>query len=230
MHAVAARDVQAPHVQVHRLLHARVLEQTLVVGVMPRAQDDRTVLVTGDEQPDLIVGREVRRTDHAITTPLAQPPPGRVKQSARRLGIVLALKPPEQAPVVVLELVEVVIDVGTDPSHRPSVAVGQEVLGAGVLEPGVLALIEPFLQVHQQRRHPARLPPIQPPRQPYERAQPPSVTHRPDLQRHRHHTLHAQTPPPPSALFLSMLQVRQIVSYVTCSDGFVLLVSWESRV
>ena len=164
VHVVAPADVQAPHVQVHRLGDADFLfEQPLVVAVMPGAEDDRRALVAFDQQAALVVGREVHRADHAVAPARAQPLLGGVQQRARGLGVVLALKPAEQPPLVVLKLVEVVVDVRADPPNHSPVAVGQEELGLGVLEERVLLTIQPLLEVHQQRRHPVGLVAIQPP-------------------------------------------------------------------
>ena len=94
--------------------------------------------MAGDQDADLVVGREVHRADHPVAPALAQPSLGGVQQRTRRLGVVLALKPAKQAPLVVLELVEVPIDVGADTTDRPPVAIGEEVLRLGVLEERVL--------------------------------------------------------------------------------------------
>ena len=53
---------------------------------------------------------------------------GGVQQRARRLGIVLALEPPEQPPLVALKLVEVLIDVRADAPNRLPGAIGEEIL------------------------------------------------------------------------------------------------------
>jgi hypothetical protein len=81
-----------------------------------------------------------------------------------RLGIVLALKPPEQAPLVAMKLVEVLIDVRADASHRLPVAIGEEILRLRVLEKRVLVLIEALLHVPQERRDPLGLVAINLPR------------------------------------------------------------------
>jgi hypothetical protein len=51
---------------------------------------------------------------------LAQPAGGSVQQRPSRLSIVLALEPTEQAPLVALEAIEVLMDVGADTPGRPS--------------------------------------------------------------------------------------------------------------
>lgn len=91
---LAAGDVQAPHIHIHRLAHPEiVLKQPLVVRVVPLAEDHRRPLVAGDEQADFVVGREVHRADHAIPATLTKPSRSGVEQRTRGLGIVLALKP-----------------------------------------------------------------------------------------------------------------------------------------
>src|ERR1700683_3002302 len=101
---------------------------------MPGRQDDRGMLVTLDQDAALVVGRKVHRTDHPVTTPLTQPALRDVQQRTTDLGIVLALEPPKQTPVIVLELVEVAIHVRADPADRASVTISEEVLRLGVLE------------------------------------------------------------------------------------------------
>jgi hypothetical protein len=97
------------------------------------------MLVALDQHAALVVGREVHRADHPVAPALAQPALGGAEQRRGGLGVVLALEPAEQAPVVALELVEVAIDVGADPPDGAPVAPGEEVLGLGVLEERVLA-------------------------------------------------------------------------------------------
>ena len=70
------------------------------------------------------------------------------------LGVVLALEEPELPPVVVLELVEALVDLGADPADDAAAAAGQEVLGVGVLEERVAAPVEVALALADQRRHP----------------------------------------------------------------------------
>lgn len=96
---LAAGDVQAPHIHVHRLAHPEiVLKQPLVVRVVPLAEDHRRTLVTGDQQTDFVVGREVHRVDHAIAVTLTKPSRGGVEQRTRGLGIVLAFEPSPKTP------------------------------------------------------------------------------------------------------------------------------------
>jgi hypothetical protein len=142
------------------------------------------MLVAGDQHADLVIGGEVHRADHPIPAALAEPALRGVQQRACSLGVVLALEPAEQAPSVVLELVEVLIDVGADATNRTAVAVGNEVLRLRVLEEWVLALVEAFLQVHHQRGDPLGLVAIQPPRQLDEDAQLAPGPDRSDLNSH----------------------------------------------
>ena len=75
----------------------------------------------------------------------------------RSLLVVLTLEKAEQAPLVVLKLVEAVVDMGADPPDRTPVAPGEEVLGLGMLEEGVARRLEPISHIEQERRDPARL-------------------------------------------------------------------------
>ncbi len=121
---------------------------------MPVLEDLRAQLVAGDEQPALVVGGEVERADHVVAAALAQPAAGRLEQRGGDLGVVLALEEAEHAPVVVVELVEALVDLGGDPADDAVAAAGQEVLGLGVLEERVLAPVEVALALADQRRHP----------------------------------------------------------------------------
>ena len=126
----------------------------------------------------------VHRAEHPVAATLAQPAPGGLQQRARCLGVILALKPPEHAPLVVLEAVEVLVDMRADPPDRLPVAVSEEILRLGVLEKRVLARIEALLEVHQKRRDPLRLIAIEPPRELNEGIQLGSAFDGPNLDRH----------------------------------------------
>ena len=106
---------------------------------MPVLEDLRAELEALDEQAALVVGREVERADHVVAAALAQPGEGGVDQRRGDLGVVLALEEAELPPVVVLDLVEALVDLGGDPADDAAVAAGEEVLGVGVLEEGVAA-------------------------------------------------------------------------------------------
>jgi hypothetical protein len=142
------------------------------------------MLVTLDQQTALVVGREVHRADHPVAPALAQPTLRGVQQRTGSLGVVLTLEPAEQAPLVVLEAVEVPIDVRADPPDCPAIAPGEEVLRFGVLEEGVLLPVQPLLDVHQQRRDPIGLVTIEPPGKLDERSQLAPVRDRSYIERH----------------------------------------------
>ena len=124
----------------------------------------RLALVALDQQAALVVGREVHRADHAVAPALAQPVSRGLEQRPRPTsGSSSALEEAEQAPVVALELVEVVVDVGADPAHGLAVAPGQEELDVGVLEERVLAPVQELPPLAHERGDPVRLVTIEPP-------------------------------------------------------------------
>jgi hypothetical protein len=177
-------EAQLPHVEVHGLSQAPSLQQFQVVGVVPALEDQRLALVALDQQAALVVGREVHRADHAVAAPVAQPVPRGVEQGRGRLGIVLALEEPEQAPVVALELVEVMVDVGADPPDRLPVAQRQEELGLRVVEERILPAIEECPALGDERWDPVRLVTIEPHRKLYEAREVAPGCDRLDLDRH----------------------------------------------
>ena len=87
----------------------------------------------------------------------AQPVLRGVEQRACRLRVLVALEEAEQPPVVVLEALEVVVDLGGDAADHAPVAHREEVLGAAVLEEGVAAAVEELAALEAERRHPVRL-------------------------------------------------------------------------
>ena len=63
---------------------------------------------------------------------------GGAEQGGGDLGVVAGLEEAEHRVAAALELVPAVVDLGGDPADRLAVALGEEVLGLGVLEVGVL--------------------------------------------------------------------------------------------
>ena len=118
-----------------------------------------------DQHPALVVHREVHRADHAVAAALAQPGLGRVEQRRGHLRVVLELEEAEQAPVVVLVVVEGAVDLGADPADHAAVAAGQEELRLGVLEEGVEARVQEQPPLDSKRGHPVRLVSMEPERE-----------------------------------------------------------------
>ena len=141
------------------------------MGVVPVLEHLRHQLVAFDEQPALVVGGEVHRAKDPVSPALVQPGLGGVEQRSGDRRVTLGLVEAEQPPLVVLELVQPMIDVGGDPPDRLAVTPGQEVLGLGVLEERVAAPVEVAAPFGDQRRDPARRSTVQPPREPDEGAE-----------------------------------------------------------
>ena len=136
---VAALRCRSSHISVSiALRHPGALDQPRVVAVGPVREDDRRALEALDEHAALVVHREVHRADHAVAPARAQPALGGGQQRRGGLRVVLALEEAEQAPGVVLELVEDAVDLRGDAPDRAAVAPGEEVLGLAVLEERVL--------------------------------------------------------------------------------------------
>src|SRR5436189_2361409 len=112
---------------------------------MPELEDLRLQLVAVDEQAALVVGREVERADHPLAAALAVPALGCLEQRIGDLLVVDRLEEPEQAPLVVLDLVQAMVDVRRDPPDDLPVALRKKVLGLSVLEERILLTIEVLL-------------------------------------------------------------------------------------
>jgi hypothetical protein len=115
-----------PLEQVHRLGEPGRLEQTTVIGVVSVLEELRAQLVPLDEETALVVGGEVHRADHPVAPAPGQPGLGRIEQRSRDLGVVRALEEAEQPPLVSLELVQALVDVGADPADRLIAPPGEE--------------------------------------------------------------------------------------------------------
>src|SRR5204862_7137923 len=102
----------------------------------------------------------------------------------RHLGVVIGREEAEQPPLVALKLVEAVVHVGGDAAHRRPAAPGQEVLGLGVLEEGVLIAVEVLLALRDQRRNPHGLVPVQSPGKADEPHELAARANRSDIDRH----------------------------------------------
>ena len=149
-HPVVLAGEDLPLEQVHRLGEAGRLEQTTVIGVVPVLEELRAQLVPLDEETALVVGGEVHRADHPVAPAPGQPGLGRIEQRSRDLGVVRALEEAEQPPLVSLELVQALVDVGADPADRLIATPGEEVLRLGVLEERVPAAVEVALALGDQ--------------------------------------------------------------------------------
>ena len=180
---------QPPHPEVHRLGHAQPLEQLPVVRRVPRLEDQRLELVALDQHAALVVGGEVHRAEHPIPAPGAHPLCRGLDQSAPDLGVVDRLEEPEHAVIAALELGPALVDLGGDPAHDLAAALGDEVLGFGVAEEGVLVSIQESAPVEDQRRHPRGVA-VEAEGQLYEPVEVPPARHRTHCQRcHRGGTL-----------------------------------------
>ena len=182
VHGPSVGHRERPHVQVHRLCQPGALEQPRVVGVVPVGQHGGHQVIAVDQNPALVVGREVHRAHHAVAAAGAQPLLGGRQECVCHLGIVLALEEAEQPPLVMLELVEVAVDLRRDPTDGRLAPPGQEELDLGVLEEWIAPSVEEPLAVEQQRRYPVGLVTIQPPRQLDESVQIALARDRADLQ------------------------------------------------
>src|SRR3954466_6748645 len=191
--------LQVPHEEIHGLAVAERLEPLLVIGRMPRLEDVGVPLIALDQEAALVVGGEVHRADQPLPAPLPNPPLGGPEQRLEDVRVVLRVDEAELPVASALELVPATVDLGRDPPDRLSVPPGQEVLGLGVLEVGVLLLVQELAPLQEQRRNP-RGAFVEPKRQLDELAQLAAALYGPYLDRHpRKATSSASSSASPSA-------------------------------
>ena len=106
---------------------------------MPVLEDHRPELVALDQEPDLVVGGEVHRPEQPLAAARPQPLLGGGEQRLGDLAVVDRLEEAEHPVLAALVLVPAAVELGGDPADRLAVALGEEVLGLGVLEERVLA-------------------------------------------------------------------------------------------
>ena len=96
--------------------------------------------------------------------PRSRSPLARRRRAERRgdLAVVDRLEEAEHRVAAALVLVPALVDLGADPADRLAVALGDEVLGLGVLEVGVLPAVEELHPLEDQRRHPLRVVAVEP--------------------------------------------------------------------
>ena len=150
-------EIELPHQEIDPLLHPGAVHQLAVVRRVPGLEDHRRLVVALDEDPALVVHREVHRAEDALTTAGADPIRGRVEQRVRGLGVVRHLEEAEEPVRAALVFVPAAVDVRRDPADGLAVALGKEVLGLRVLEPRVLLAVEEGAALEAKRRHPLRI-------------------------------------------------------------------------
>ena len=121
---------------------------------MPALADQRFELEALDQDPALVVQREVHRPDHLGASARPQPGLGRAQQRVEHLRVLLELEEAEHPGAAAVEAVVGEVDLGADPAHDPPLAAGEEVLGFAVAEVGVQPAVEEDATLEPQRRHP----------------------------------------------------------------------------
>ena len=134
----------------------------LVEGRVPVLEDVGPQLVALDQDADLVVGGEVHRAEDARAAVGGRPLGGGVEQGRGDRGVLDRLEEAEHRVAATLGLVPALVDLGGDPPDRLAVALGDEVLGLAVLEPGVLLAVEELHPLEDQRRHPLRMVAMEP--------------------------------------------------------------------
>ena len=142
--------------QVARALQAAAAQQGVVVRARVAHHDRGRRVETLDQQPALLVDREIQRSAHTTGTVAAQPRRRRVQQCRDHGRVVLGLDQPEGSAHVVVVLLLQAVELGADPAHRTSLRIRHPGLRAGVLQEGI-ASPQALAQFHLERRDPVRI-------------------------------------------------------------------------
>ena len=144
-------DPDLAHQHVDRLAHVGPFHQADVVGVGPGLADQRLAVVALDQDAALVVHREVHRPDQAVAVALAQARPRR--RRAARLAASgsssTSKKPNSPQRLSWYSFMSRSMCALIRPTSRPS-RHGEEVLRLGVLEEGVLLLVEELHPLHHE--------------------------------------------------------------------------------
>ena len=125
---------------------------------MPGLEDHRPPLEALDQDPDLVVGGEVHRAEDALAALAPRAHSAAASSSAAATsGSSIVSKKPNIASLPPWYSSQRLVDLGADAADRLAVALGEEVLGLAVLEPGVLLAVEELHPLEDQRRHPLRV-------------------------------------------------------------------------
>ena len=114
--------VEMPGPQVHGLLPAVIDPERLVVPRVLRGEQGGGIVEAVDEQPQLVVGGEVGRTDARVGPVIGRPAARRVEQGAGHGRVVERVEEADPPPADLLVLVEERVDAGADPPDRPAAA------------------------------------------------------------------------------------------------------------
>ena len=150
---------------------------------MPRLANQGLELETLDQDPALVVQREVHRAEHLLAAARRQPRLARPEQSLEQLLIVLELEEAEHARVAFVEAVVRVVDLGAGAADNASATTGEEVLGLAVLEIGVQVSAQEDPALQPKGWHPGR-PRVQTKGQLDKPPQIPDSAHGPNLDGH----------------------------------------------
>src|SRR4029077_120995 len=146
--------LEVPHEEVHRLALPERLDPLLVKGRMPGFEDVGMAVVALDQQAALVIGGEVHGADQAIPPALAHPALSSLEKRLEDRRVVLGLDEAELPVAAALVLVPAAIDLGCDPPDRLAISPSEEELGLGMLEVGVLLLVQELLALIDQGRDP----------------------------------------------------------------------------
>ena len=141
------------------------LDQLRVPGTVMRHHEEGRGVEPLDEQAALVIERGVHRPADRRHALGMKPILRRIEEAAGRLGIVVALEEAEEAPLLLVAVDVAGVHDRRDPADVHPISSGEKRPALRPLVERVRAEAEQFLLRHDERRHPAGIVAVDPPRQ-----------------------------------------------------------------
>ena len=159
------RQLAPERIEVFDLAESVGLDQLSIPGTVVRHHEKRSRVETLDEQAALIVERGIRRPADRRHALRVEPVLRSIEQAAGSVCVVVALEEAEEAPLLLVALDVAGVHDRRDPADIAAIPRGEERPALRPVIERVRPEAEQLLLRHDQRRHPARVVPVDPPRQ-----------------------------------------------------------------
>ena len=159
------RQLAPERIEVFDLPESIGLDQRSIPGTVVRHHEERSRVETLDEQAALIVERGICRPADRRHALRVEPVLRGIEQAAGSLGIVVALEEAEEAPLLLVSLDVAGVHDRRDPADIAAIPHGEERPALRPVIERVRSEAKQLLLRHDQRRYPARVVPVDPPRQ-----------------------------------------------------------------